>query len=65
VALQPPAREVAALASTVSRRLGNDKVREIQAKLEALGHDPGPVDGIFGPQTVSGRDISVTGDAAA
>ena len=31
----------------------NDEVREIQAKLESLGHDPGPVDGIFGPQTVS------------
>jgi len=39
--------------ATTSRRLGNDEVREIQAKLEALGHDPGPVDGIFGPQTVA------------
>jgi putative peptidoglycan binding protein len=38
---------------TVSRRFGNDEVREIQAKLEALGYDPGPVDGIFGAQTVA------------
>ena len=39
--------------ATTSRRLGSDEVREIQAKLEALGHDPGPVDGVFGPQTVA------------
>ena len=39
--------------ATVNRRFGNDEVREIQAKLESLGYDPGPVDGVFGPQTVS------------
>jgi len=81
VALQPPVREVSAIApppppptepvtvvapsiapppvaaapapATAGRRLGNDDVREIQVKLEALGHDPGPADGIFGPQTVA------------
>jgi hypothetical protein len=66
VALPPPAREVATIApppptepvtvaapSTASRRIGNDEVREIQAKLESLGYEPGPVDGIFGPQTLA------------
>jgi len=36
-----------------ARRLSNEELREVQAKLEALGHDPGPVDGLHGPQTVS------------
>jgi Putative peptidoglycan binding domain len=59
----PPTEPATALASTIApppvapstttRRLSNDEVREIQVKLEALGHDPGPVDGIFGPQTVA------------
>ncbi len=35
------------------RRLTNDEFREIQDKLSALGHDPGPVDGFFGPQTIA------------
>ena len=48
LAIAPPP-----VAPSTTRRLGNDEVREIQAKLEALGHDPGPVDGIFGPQTVA------------
>ena len=33
--------------------LSNEELREVQAKLQALGHDPGPVDGLHGPQTVS------------
>ena len=36
-----------------SRRLGTEEIREVQAKLQELGHDPGPVDGLHGPQTVS------------
>jgi hypothetical protein len=36
-----------------ARRLSNEELREVQAKLQALGHDPGPVDGLHGPQTVS------------
>jgi hypothetical protein len=35
------------------RRLSNEELREVQARLQALGHDPGPVDGMHGPQTVS------------
>jgi len=26
-------------------------VRDLQAALKALGHDPGPIDGVFGPTT--------------
>lgn len=36
-----------------TRRLSNEELREVQAKLQALGHDPGSVDGLHGPQTVS------------
>jgi localization factor PodJL len=36
-----------------ARRLSNEELREVQAKLQALGHDPGPADGLHGPQTVS------------
>jgi hypothetical protein len=35
------------------RRLSNEKLREVQTRLQARGHDPGPVDGLHGPQTVS------------
>ena len=35
------------------RRLSNDELREVQTRLQALGYDPGPVDGMHGPQTVS------------
>jgi hypothetical protein len=62
----PPPRDMAAAAAPAIQRpmplipspppagrgLGNDEVREVQAKLQALGHSPGPVDGLFGPQTV-------------
>jgi hypothetical protein len=41
-------------AATITvRRLSSDEFREIQDKLQALGHDPGPVDGFFGPQTIA------------
>jgi hypothetical protein len=36
-----------------SRRLSNEELREVQARLQTLGHDPGQVDGLHGPQTVS------------
>jgi peptidoglycan hydrolase-like protein with peptidoglycan-binding domain len=29
-------------------------VREVQSRLVALGFDPGPVDGVYGPQTRQG-----------
>jgi hypothetical protein len=35
------------------RALNNEELLEVQARLKGLGHDPGPVDGIHGPQTVS------------
>ena len=28
-------------------------VRDLQAALKALGHDPGPIDGVFGAKTES------------
>jgi hypothetical protein len=56
----PPTEPVTVLApapqvtpSTASRRVGYEEIREIQTKLEALGYDPGPVDGLHGPQTVA------------
>ena len=34
------------------KRGSNDTaVRDLQEALKALGHDPGPVDGVFGAQT--------------
>lgn len=37
----------------VNRRLlDRDEVRELQRRLKDLGHDPGPVDGLFGPKTL-------------
>ena len=43
-------------------------VRDLQAALKALGHDPGPIDGIFGARTESAvrafqqqREIAVDG----
>jgi hypothetical protein len=32
---------------------GSDEVRLIQQKLTALGHDPGPIDGVMGPRTLA------------
>jgi hypothetical protein len=39
--------------STPGRALDNDGIREVQARLAGLGYDPGPIDGVHGPQTVS------------
>jgi hypothetical protein len=52
-AIQEPPTPLMASPPPAGRGLGNDEVREIQARLQALGHDPGPVDGLFGPQTVA------------
>jgi peptidoglycan hydrolase-like protein with peptidoglycan-binding domain len=30
---------------------GSRQVRQVQRRLRALGHDPGPIDGLFGPRT--------------
>jgi hypothetical protein len=40
-------------ATTSARALSSEEFRELQGKLATLGHDPGPVDGLFGPQTVA------------
>ena len=32
--------------------LDGDLVRKVQARLESLGFDPGPIDGKFGPKTL-------------
>lgn len=36
-------------------RLGSSgpDVRDLQQALKALGHDPGPIDGVFGARTTS------------
>ena len=40
------------MAEPVLKRASNDtEVRDLQEALKALGHDPGPVDGVFGAQT--------------
>jgi peptidoglycan hydrolase-like protein with peptidoglycan-binding domain len=45
-----------------------EAVRELQVALQETGHDPGPIDGVFGPQTEAAvrafqqdRDIAVDG----
>jgi peptidoglycan hydrolase-like protein with peptidoglycan-binding domain len=40
------------MAEPVLKKGSNDPaVRDLQAALKALGHDPGPIDGLFGPTT--------------
>ena len=40
------------MAEPVLKKGSNDPaVRDLQAALKALGHDPGPIDGVFGPTT--------------
>ncbi len=40
------------MAEPVLKKGSNDRaVRDLQAALKALGHDPGPIDGVFGPTT--------------
>jgi peptidoglycan hydrolase-like protein with peptidoglycan-binding domain len=42
------------MAEPVLKRGSNDAaVQDLQEALKALGHDPGPVDGVFGAQTES------------
>ena len=42
------------MAEPVLKKGSNDPaVRDLQEALKALGHDPGPVDGIFGAKTES------------
>jgi hypothetical protein len=42
------------MAEPVLRKGSNDPaVRDLQQALKALGHDPGPVDGVFGDTTES------------
>lgn len=38
-------------AQTLRRGAQGDCVKELQRKLRAAGHDPGPADGKFGPRT--------------
>jgi peptidoglycan hydrolase-like protein with peptidoglycan-binding domain len=33
------------------QKASNSQVREVQEALKAQGHDPGPIDGVMGPQT--------------
>ena len=57
------------MAEPVLKKGSNDpEVRDLQEALKALGHDPGPVDGVFGAQTDSAvrafqqaREITVDG----
>ena len=38
-------------AGAASKQTGPEHVRELQRALVKAGHDPGPIDGIFGPRT--------------
>ena len=57
------------MAEPVLRKGSNDPaVRDLQHALRALGHDPGPIDGVFGDATESAvkafqqqREITVDG----
>src|SRR5919109_1159606 len=53
---------------TLSEGSSGEAVRELQVALQETGQDPGPIDGQFGPQTLSavkafqqGRGIAVDG----
>jgi Putative peptidoglycan binding domain len=54
---QPPpvssAPQIPLVAQAKSAPLKADEIRELQGKLKALGFDPGPVDGVVGPMTLS------------
>jgi hypothetical protein len=46
------------MAEPVLRKGSTDPaVRDLQQALKALGHDPGPIDGVFGDATESGHDL--------
>ena len=42
-----------AVALTVSQSLAQQDVKSMQQALSGAGHDPGPIDGIAGPQTTA------------
>ena len=53
---QPPASsapQIPLVAPAKSAPLKADEIRELQGKLKALGFDPGAVDGVVGPMTLS------------
>jgi hypothetical protein len=53
---QPPASsapQIPLVAQAKSAPLKADEIRELQGKLKALSFDPGPIDGVVGPMTVS------------
>jgi hypothetical protein len=54
---QPPpvasAPQIPLVAQAKSAPLKADEIRELQGKLKALSFDPGPVDGVVGPLTLS------------
>jgi len=43
--------QVAARPLSAAKRSTGDAVKVVQERLEAHGHNPGPIDGIFGPKT--------------
>ena len=51
-----------------AQQLSQEEIRQVQQKLSEMGHDPGPVDGIWGPRTQAAvkefqqqKDIQATG----
>src|SRR5919112_4844314 len=46
-----PAKAPLALGSGYARPDGSARVRALQQRLRMLGHEPGPVDGLYGPLT--------------
>jgi hypothetical protein len=45
--------QVAARPLSRTKRSTGDAVKVVQQRLEATGHNPGPIDGIFGPKTAA------------
>jgi peptidoglycan hydrolase-like protein with peptidoglycan-binding domain/DNA invertase Pin-like site-specific DNA recombinase len=46
-----PARPQLAIWSGYDQPEGSREVRDLQRRLQALGHEPGPIDGLYGPLT--------------
>src|SRR5436190_2770887 len=69
IATQSTLAEDITMAEPVLKQGANGPdVRDLQGALKALGHDPGPIDGVFGARTTSAvkafqqaREIAVDG----
>jgi peptidoglycan hydrolase-like protein with peptidoglycan-binding domain len=49
----PVKKEPSPQVSSPKKSLSREEIRQIQARLKAVGFDPGPIDGVLGPKTRS------------